>query len=147
MLTEKGDILSDWSISFSVPRFRNARAREVLHKKMAVEGAILQCCFCLISILGDPGAVSRGRRKGDDIFQELGKEPLGNESQQTISKRLGEGRLLIALEKSFELLCQIGDQQLWSYFRVFLYTATVVSLLFCFGFVCGEGGDEPKKRP
>ena len=58
VLTEKGVFSSDGSISFFVPRFRNARAREVLHKKMAVGGAILQCCFCLISILGDPGAVN-----------------------------------------------------------------------------------------
>ena len=28
VLREKGDFLSDWSISFFVPRFRNARARE-----------------------------------------------------------------------------------------------------------------------
>ena len=53
-------------------------------------------------ILGDPGAVNGGARKinlRDERFHESlqggVKEPLGTDSHQTISKRLGECWLLI----------------------------------------------------
>ena len=55
-----------------------------------------------LSILGDPGAVNGGARKinrRDERFHESlqggVKEPLGTDSHQTISKRLGECWLLI----------------------------------------------------
>ena len=54
------------------------------------------------AILGDPGAVNGGARKinrRDERFHESlqggVKEPLGTDSHQTISKRLGECWLLI----------------------------------------------------
>ena len=51
-------------------------------------------------ILGDPGAVSRGRAKWrDESFQERAEEPLGTKSHRTISKRLCEYRLLIGQKK------------------------------------------------
>ena len=72
-------------------------------------------------ILGDPGAVSRGRAKWrDKSFQEWAKEPLGTKSHRTISKRLREYRLLIGQKKSLVLFCRIGEQQLSNHFRVFL---------------------------
>ena len=49
-----------------------------------------------ITILGDPGAVSRGRAKCcDERFQERAQEPLGTKSHRTISKRLREYRLIL----------------------------------------------------
>ena len=59
--------------------------------------------FCVTRrILGDPGAVNGGARKinrRDERFHESlqggVKEPLGTDSHQTISKRLGECWLLI----------------------------------------------------
>ena len=78
------------------------------------------------TILGNPGAVSRGRAKWrDESFQERAEEPLGTKSHRTISKRLCEYRLLIGQKKSFVLFCPIGKQQLSNHFRVF-YTAIVV---------------------
>ena len=51
-------------------------------------------------ILGDPGAVSRGRAKWrDESFQKRAEEPLGTKSHRTISKRLREYRLLIGQKK------------------------------------------------
>ena len=62
------------------------------------------CAFRMVqetSILGDPGAVSRGRAKWrDESFQERAEEPLGTKSHRTISKRLREYRLLIGQKKS-----------------------------------------------
>ena len=75
-----------------------------------------------MGILGDPGAVSRGRTKWhDESFQERAKEPLGTKSHRTISKRLCECRLLIGQKKSLVLFCPIGEQQLSNHFRVFLH--------------------------
>ena len=58
--------------------------------------------ICVWCILGDPGAVNGGARKinrRDERFHESlqggVKEPLGTDSHQTISKRLGECWLLI----------------------------------------------------
>ena len=74
------------------------------------------------SILGDPGAVSRGRAKWrDESFQERAEEPLGTKSHRTISKRLREYWLLIEQKKSLVLFCPIGEQQLSNHFRVFLH--------------------------
>ena len=73
-------------------------------------------------ILGDPGAVSRGRAKWrDESFQERAEEPLGTKSHRTISKRLREYRLLIGQKKSLVLFCPIGEQQLSKHFRVLLH--------------------------
>ena len=73
-------------------------------------------------ILGDPGAVSRGRAKWrDESFQERAEEPQGTKSHRTISKRLREYRLLIGQKKSLVLFCPIGEQQLSNHFRVFLH--------------------------
>ena len=75
-----------------------------------------------LSILGDPGAVSRGRAKWrDESFQERAEEPLGTKSHRTISKRLREYRLLIGQKKSLVLFCPIGEQQLSNHFRVLLH--------------------------
>ena len=63
------------------------------------------------NILGDPGAVSRGRAKWrDESFQERAEEPLGTKSHRTISKRLREYRLLIGQKKSLVLFCPIRSQ-------------------------------------
>ena len=78
------------------------------------------------TILGDPGAVSRGRVKSrNESFKERAEEPLGTKSHRTISKWLREYRLLIGEKKSLVLFCPIGEQQLSNHFRVF-YTAIVV---------------------
>ena len=47
-------------------------------------------------------------QKDNERFQEGVKEPVGTESHQTLSKRLGECRRLIGHKKSFVLLCPIG---------------------------------------
>ena len=60
-------------------------------------------------ILGDPGAVSRGRAKWrDESFQERVKEPLGTKSHRTISKRLCEYRLLIGQNNTRDFSAQSG---------------------------------------
>ena len=80
-------------------------------RKILQEDTKIHDGFCLerdtlmdagISILGDPGAVNGGARKinrRDERFHESlqggVKEPLGTDSHQTISKRLGECWLLI----------------------------------------------------
>ena len=90
--------------------------------KSCVGPKVFPHCACL-SILGDPGAVSRGRAKWrDESFQERAEEPLGTKSHRTISKRLCEYRLLIGQKKSLVLFCPIGEQQLSNHFRPFLKT-------------------------
>ena len=67
--------------------------------------------FIYSSILGDPGAVSRGRTKWrDESFQERAEEPLGTKSHRTISKRLCEYPLLIGQKKSLVLFCPIRSR-------------------------------------
>ena len=51
-----------------------------------------------------------GRNRSGESFHEKLKEPLENESPQTIIKRLCECRLLIEQKKSFVLLCPISEQ-------------------------------------
>ena len=92
------------------------------------------------TILGDPGAVSRGRAKWrDESLQERAEEPLGTKSHRTISKRLCEYRLLIGQKKSLVLFCPIGEQQLSNHFRVFLHgdCCPVILVLFVHqGYAC-----------
>ena len=52
----------------------------------------------------------QGRSRSDESFQEERKEPLGNESLQTISKRVCERWLLIEQRKYFVFFCPIGEQ-------------------------------------
>ena len=77
-------------------------------------------------ILGDPGAVSRARRKGaTKLFKHRRKSrrksPLGTDSHRTISKRSFECWLLIGHKKCFVLLCKIGEWFLQSSFREFVH--------------------------
>ena len=73
-----------------------------------------------ISILGDPGAVSREKSQ-DESFQVLAKEPLGKDSHRTLSENSSGCRLLIGHKKCFVLLCPIGEQFLLSSFREFVH--------------------------
>ena len=81
----------------------------------------------VVTILGDPEAVSRERR--EESFQAWAEEPLGTDSHRTISKRSRECWLLIGLKKCFVLLCPIGEQFSPSSFLEFVhdvfYLATV----------------------
>ena len=62
------------------------------------------------------------REKGrDESFQVRAKEPLGTDSQRTISKNSSGYRLLIGHKKCFVLLCPIGEQFLLSSFREFVH--------------------------
>ena len=65
--------------------------------KVCIRHWVVLSGLCKVdNILGDPGAVSRGRAKWrDESFQEWAEEPLGTKSHRTISKRLREYRLLI----------------------------------------------------
>ena len=64
-----------------------------------------------ITILGDPGAVSRvGKGRG----RKFAKEPLGTDSHRTISKNSSRCPLLIGHKKCFVLLCPMGEQFLLS---------------------------------
>ena len=65
-------------------------------------------------ILGDPGAVSRAEERRDENFQARAEEPLGTDSQRTISKRSSKCWLLIGHKKCFVLLCPIGEEFLLS---------------------------------
>ena len=58
-----------------------------------------------LAILGEPGAVSRVGREGGTKFSSTGRRALGNDSHQTISKRVNESWLLIGHKKCY--LCII----------------------------------------
>ena len=73
-------------------------------------------------IHGDPGAVSRVRRKGG----MKAEEPLGTDSHRTISKNSSGCRLLIGHKKCFVLLCSIGEHISWVLF-ICSYTTAIVS--------------------
>ena len=63
-----------------------------------------------------------GREKRrDESFQVRAKEPLGTDSNRTISKNSSGCRLLIGHKKCFVLLCPIGAQFLLSSFREFAH--------------------------
>ena len=67
------------------------------------------------TILGDPGAVSRGRAKWrDESFQERAEEPLGTKSHRTISKRLCEYRLLIGQNNIYKGLFQPNQEPVFA---------------------------------
>ena len=68
-----------------------------------------------LCILGNPGAVGRDKSR-DERFQAWAEEPLGTDSQQTISKRSGECWLPISHQKGLVLLCPIGKRHLLSFF-------------------------------
>ena len=72
-------------------------------------------------ILGDPGAVSRAEERRDKNFQARAEEPLGTDSQRTISKRSSKCWLLIGHKKCFVLLCPMGEEFLLSSFREFVH--------------------------
>ena len=83
------------------------------------------------AILGDPGVVNRGARKinrRDEGFHESlqrgVKEPLGTDSYQTISKRLGECLLLIGQKNPLYYSAQSANSSFWGTF-VCSYTAIV----------------------
>ena len=72
------------------------------------------------------GPGEKARRK----FQSWAEEPLGTDSDRTISKRSSECWLLMGHKNCFVLLCPIGKQFLLSSFREFVhdgyyYLATV----------------------
>ena len=71
-------------------------------------------------ILGDPGAVSREKRR-DESFQAQAEEPLGTDSHRTISKRSSECWLLIGHKKCFVLLCPIGEQHLLQILLIYVF--------------------------
>ena len=74
------------------------------------------------TILGDPGAVSRVGKKGaKKVFKHAQKSPWVP-THQTISNRT-VNRMLAPdwVQKTFVLLCLIGEQNLMSYFRVFVH--------------------------
>ena len=73
--------------------------------------------------LGDPGEVSRARRKGaTKVFKHRRKSPwVPIDSHQTISKRSSECWLLIGHKKCFVLLCPIGELHLLSSFCEFVH--------------------------
>ena len=79
-------------------------------------------------ILGDPGAVSRVRRKGGTKIRA--KEPLGTDSHRTISKTSSGCRLLIGPKKCFVLLCPIGEHISRVLFMC-LYMTAIVSIMAC----------------
>ena len=75
-----------------------------------------------LSILGDPGAVSRAGRKGaTKVFKHRRKSPWVPKSHWTISKRSRECWFLIGHKKCFVLFCPIGEQHLESSFREFVH--------------------------
>ena len=84
-----------------------------------------------------PRSSQSGREKRrHESFQARAEEPMGTDSQRTISKRSSECWLLIGHKKCFVLLWPIGKQFLLSSFRVFehdgYYLATVAPLIFLF---------------
>ena len=60
-------------------------------------------------------------KRQDKSFQLQAKEPLGTDSQRTISKNSSRWWLLIGHKKCFVLLCPIGKQSLLSSFRKFVH--------------------------
>ena len=68
-----------------------------------------------LCILGNLGAVGHAKSR-DERFQAWAEEPLGTDSQQTISKRSGECWLPISHQKGLVLLCLIGKKHLLSFF-------------------------------
>ena len=67
------------------------------------------------------GSQSGREKRRDESFQIRAKEPLGTDSNRTISKNSSGCRLLIGHKKCFVLLCPIGEQLLLSSFRVFVH--------------------------
>ena len=82
------------------------------------------------------GSQSGREKRRHESFQARAEEPMGTDSQRTISKRSSECWLLIGHKKCFVLLWPIGKQFLLSSFRVFehdgYYLATVAPLIFLF---------------
>ena len=72
--------------------------------------------------LGNPGAVRRLGRKAGRNFQVRPEEPLGTDSQRTISKISSRCRLLIGHKKCFVFYVPNRRTHLVSSFRVFLHT-------------------------
>ena len=67
------------------------------------------------------GSQSGREKRRDESFQAQAEEPLGTDSQRTISKPSSECWLLIGHKKCFVLLCPIGEQHLLSSFREFVH--------------------------
>ena len=67
------------------------------------------------------GSQSGRENRRDESFQIQAKEPLGTDSQRTISKNSSGCRLLIGHKKCFVLLCPIGEQFLLRPFREFIH--------------------------
>ena len=67
------------------------------------------------------GSQSGREKRRDESFQAQAEEPLGTDSQRTISKPSSECWLLIGYKKCFVLLCPIGEQHLLSSFREFVH--------------------------
>ena len=67
------------------------------------------------------GSQSDREKRRDESFQAWVEEPLGTDSQQTISKQSSECWFLIGHKKYFVLLCLIGEQFLLSSFRGFVH--------------------------
>ena len=65
-------------------------------------------------------SVGSGEKAGRKFLLRA-KEPLGTDSQRTISKNSSGCRLLIGHKKCFVLLCPIGEHISISSFRVFLH--------------------------
>ena len=80
-------------------------------------------------ILGDPGADSRAEERRDENFQARAEEPLGTDSQRTISKRSIKCWLLIGHKKCFVLLYPIGEEFLLSSFRESVHDGYCLSRL------------------
>ena len=66
--------------------------------------------------LWNPGAVRRLGRKAGRNFQVRPEEPLGTDSQRTISKISSRCRLLIGHKKFFVFMCPIGEHISWVLF-------------------------------
>ena len=80
-------------------------------------------------ILGDPEGVSRAEERRDENFQARAEEPLGTDSQRTISKRSSKCWLLIGHKKCFLLLYPIGEEFLLSSFRESVHDGYCLSRL------------------
>ena len=74
------------------------------------------------TVLGDPGAVSRVGKKGAKKVFKHGQKSLWVPTHQIISNRTVK-RMLAPdwAQKTFVLLCPVGEQNLMSSFRVFVH--------------------------
>ena len=99
--------------------FRNGQYLTHAHSHITRRVAAMDSCFTLIACSETQGlSVGSGEKAGRKL---RAKEPLGNDSHQTIFKNSSECWLLIGHKKCFVLLCPIGQESLLSSFREFVH--------------------------